>query len=136
MKNRTTLNPDTKLAETERYKRRQGAEAEGGVFNRLGRKEPATSARSDSRQRSPQAEITEVEARRLKQKGTPSDDYQYSESKDSEGGHWKSKSRRQRSNTYEDDLSQPWTCEERNPFTLGIGILVSQRTGSQPCQNI
>ncbi|GJV45233.1 reverse transcriptase domain-containing protein [Tanacetum coccineum] len=40
----------------------------------------------------------------------------YSESEDSEGGHWKSKSRRHRSNTHEDDLSQPWTCEERNPF--------------------
>ncbi|GKE38671.1 hypothetical protein Tco_1462076 [Tanacetum coccineum] len=63
---------------------------EGGVFNRLGRKEPATSARPDRRQ----------------QKGTPSrTTSQYSESEDSEGGHWKSKSRRQRSNTYEDDLS-------------------------------
>ncbi|GKB92257.1 reverse transcriptase domain-containing protein [Tanacetum coccineum] len=44
----------------------------------------------------------------------------YSESEDSEGGHWKSKSKRHRSNTYEDDLSQPWTCEERNPFTPRI----------------
>ncbi|GKB85867.1 hypothetical protein Tco_0958139 [Tanacetum coccineum] len=62
---------------------------EGGVFNRLGRKEPgATSG--------------------------------YSESKDSEGGHWKSKSKRHRSDTYEDDLSQPWTCEERNPFMTQI----------------
>ncbi|GJS27236.1 hypothetical protein Tco_0487856 [Tanacetum coccineum] len=43
---------------------------EGGVFNRLGRKEPATSARSDRRQ----------------QKGTPSrTTSQYSESEDSEG---------------------------------------------------
>ncbi|GKG45328.1 hypothetical protein Tco_0495406, partial [Tanacetum coccineum] len=24
------------------------------------------------------------------------------------------------SDTYEDDLSQPWTCEERNPFTTRI----------------
>ncbi|GKF38488.1 hypothetical protein Tco_0118549 [Tanacetum coccineum] len=70
---------------------------EGGVFNRLERKEPATSARSDSRRRSPG-----------QQKRTPSrTTSQYSESEDSEGGHWKSKSRRQRSNTYEDDLSQP-----------------------------
>ncbi|GKC61652.1 reverse transcriptase domain-containing protein, partial [Tanacetum coccineum] len=37
-----------------------------------------------------------------------------------EGGHWKSKSRRHRSNTHEDDLSQPWKCEERNPFTPRI----------------
>ncbi|GJY79938.1 hypothetical protein Tco_0492689 [Tanacetum coccineum] len=44
----------------------------------------------------------------------------HSKSKDSDGGHWKSKSRRHRSNTYEDDLSQPWTCEERNPFTPRI----------------
>ncbi|GJV37659.1 hypothetical protein Tco_1410136 [Tanacetum coccineum] len=44
----------------------------------------------------------------------------YSESEDSEGDHWKSKSKRHRSNTYEDDLSQPWTCEERNPFTPQI----------------
>ncbi|GJR93521.1 hypothetical protein Tco_0265695 [Tanacetum coccineum] len=45
---------------------------EGGVFKRLGRKEPATSACSGSRQRSPQAKRTEVEARRRQQKGTPS----------------------------------------------------------------
>ncbi|GJY74846.1 hypothetical protein Tco_0479277 [Tanacetum coccineum] len=102
---------------------------EGGVFNRLGRKEPATSARSDSRQRSPQAKRAEVEARRRQQKGTPSrTTSQYSESEDSEGGHWKSKSRRQRSNTYEDDLSQPWTCEERNPFTPRIRHFSLPRT--------
>ncbi|GKG30100.1 hypothetical protein Tco_0419998, partial [Tanacetum coccineum] len=45
---------------------------EGGVFNRLGRKEPATFARPDIRQRSPQAKRTEVEARRRQQKGTTS----------------------------------------------------------------
>ncbi|GJV81502.1 hypothetical protein Tco_1517372 [Tanacetum coccineum] len=39
---------------------------EGGVFNRLGRKEPAAFARSHSRQRSPQAKRTEVEARRYR----------------------------------------------------------------------
>ncbi|GKC31093.1 reverse transcriptase domain-containing protein [Tanacetum coccineum] len=102
---------------------------EGGVFNRLGRKEPATSARPNSRQRSPQAKRVEVEARRRQQKGTPSrTTSQYSESEDSEGGHWKSKSRRQRSNTYEDDLSQPWTCEERNPFTPRIRHFSLPRT--------
>ncbi|GJR30442.1 hypothetical protein Tco_1106674 [Tanacetum coccineum] len=42
---------------------------EGGMFNRLGGKEPATSARPDSRQRSPQAKRAEVEARRRQQKG-------------------------------------------------------------------
>ncbi|GKC18820.1 hypothetical protein Tco_1020970, partial [Tanacetum coccineum] len=83
---------------------------EGGVFNRLGRKGPATSARSDSRQRSSQARRTEIDARKRQQKGTPSrTTSQYSESEDSEGGQWKSKSKRHRSSTYEDDLSQPWT---------------------------
>ncbi|GKD74343.1 reverse transcriptase domain-containing protein [Tanacetum coccineum] len=97
--------------------------------DRLGRKEPATSAHSDSRQRSPQAKRTEVEARRRQQKGTPSrTTSQYSESEDSEGGNWKSKSRRQRSNTYEDDLSRPWTCEERNPFTPRIWNFSLPRT--------
>ncbi|GJR37033.1 hypothetical protein Tco_1212717 [Tanacetum coccineum] len=51
---------------------RPRSQKEGGVFNRLGRKEPATSARPDRRQ----------------QKGTPSrTTSQYSESEDSEGGH-------------------------------------------------
>ncbi|GJR80288.1 reverse transcriptase domain-containing protein [Tanacetum coccineum] len=63
---------------------------EGGVFDRLGRKEPGAYTRSDSHRQSSQAKGTE------------------------------SKSKRHRSNTYEDDLSQPWTCEERNPFTTRI----------------
>ncbi|GKB64182.1 hypothetical protein Tco_0920368 [Tanacetum coccineum] len=45
---------------------------EGGVFTRLGRKDPVTSERYDSRRRSPQAKRTEVETRRrLQQMGTP-----------------------------------------------------------------
>ncbi|GJX96875.1 reverse transcriptase domain-containing protein [Tanacetum coccineum] len=48
---------------------------EGGVFNRLGRKEPATSARSDSRRRSPQAKRTEVETRRHQQKSRTTSQY-------------------------------------------------------------
>ncbi|GJX92313.1 hypothetical protein Tco_0345639 [Tanacetum coccineum] len=75
---------------------------EGGVFTRLGRKDPVTSERYDSRRRSPQAKRTEVETRRHQQRQTPSrTTIQYSESEDSEGGHWKSRSRRQKSNTYE-----------------------------------
>ncbi|GKD85102.1 hypothetical protein Tco_1356256, partial [Tanacetum coccineum] len=34
----------------------------------------------------------------------------------SAGGHWKSKPNRQKS-SIEDDLSQPWLCEETDPFT-------------------
>nr|GEV88256.1 hypothetical protein [Tanacetum cinerariifolium] len=43
-----------------------------------------------------------------------------SESEDSEGGHWKSRSKKQKSSTKEDDLSQPWVCEEIDPFTPQI----------------
>ncbi|GJY36476.1 hypothetical protein Tco_0421854 [Tanacetum coccineum] len=68
-----------------------------------------------------QVKGSEVPARKHLHEGTSSRRTSgYSESEDSEGGHWKSKSKRHRSNTYEDDLSQPWTCKERNPFTTRI----------------
>ncbi|GJV37976.1 hypothetical protein Tco_1410453 [Tanacetum coccineum] len=50
--------------------RRPRPRKEGGVFNRLGRKEPATFARSGSRRRSPQAKRTKVQPMRHQQKGT------------------------------------------------------------------
>ncbi|GKD47010.1 hypothetical protein Tco_1271655 [Tanacetum coccineum] len=94
---------------------------EGGVFNRLGGKERSTSVRSDSRHQGSYEKEIEVQPRKHHHRGTSSRETgEYSESEDSEGGHWKSKSRRHRSNTHEDDLSQPWTCEERNPFTPRI----------------
>ncbi|GJT47180.1 hypothetical protein Tco_0955895 [Tanacetum coccineum] len=42
-----------------------------------------------------------------------------SESEGSAGGHWKSKPKKQKSSV-EDDLSQPWVCEETDPFTPRI----------------
>ncbi|GJW39187.1 reverse transcriptase domain-containing protein, partial [Tanacetum coccineum] len=64
---------------------------------------------------------TEVPARKHHHEGTSSRRTSgYSKSEDNEGGHWKSKSKRHRSDTYEDDLYQPWMCEERNPFTSWI----------------
>ncbi|GJX80749.1 reverse transcriptase domain-containing protein [Tanacetum coccineum] len=42
-----------------------------------------------------------------------------SESEGSVGGHWKSKPKRQKS-SIKDDLSQPWVCEETDPFTPRI----------------
>ncbi|GJW09094.1 reverse transcriptase domain-containing protein [Tanacetum coccineum] len=42
------------------------------------------------------------------------------ESEDSRGGHWKSRSKKKKSNGEEDDLSQPWVCEEIDPFTPRI----------------
>ncbi|GKC58025.1 hypothetical protein Tco_1085623 [Tanacetum coccineum] len=40
-----------------------------------------------------------------------------SEGEDNAGWHWKSRSKRQKSSAEEDDLSQPWICEETDPFT-------------------
>ncbi|GJV19086.1 hypothetical protein Tco_1368106 [Tanacetum coccineum] len=42
-----------------------------------------------------------------------------SENEHDRGGHWKSKSKKQRS-VEEEDLSQPWLCEETDPFTARI----------------
>ncbi|GJY01717.1 reverse transcriptase domain-containing protein [Tanacetum coccineum] len=41
----------------------------------------------------------------------------HSESDHDQGGHWKSK---KHGPSYEDDLSQPWLCEETDPFTARI----------------
>ncbi|GKB25567.1 reverse transcriptase domain-containing protein [Tanacetum coccineum] len=43
-----------------------------------------------------------------------------SECEDSEGGHWKSRSKKKKSCREEDDLSQPWVCEEVDHFTPRI----------------
>ncbi|GJW96648.1 reverse transcriptase domain-containing protein [Tanacetum coccineum] len=70
---------------------------EGGVFNRLGRKESGASTRSDSHHQSSQAKGIEVPARKHHHEGTSSRrTSEYSESEDNEGGHWKSKSKRHR----------------------------------------
>nr|GEU49970.1 hypothetical protein [Tanacetum cinerariifolium] len=50
-----------------------------------------------------------------------------SESEGSAGGHWKSKPKKQKSNM-EDDVSQPWVCEETNPFTPRIGYFDFPKT--------
>ncbi|GJR43808.1 hypothetical protein Tco_1311911, partial [Tanacetum coccineum] len=75
---------------------------ESTMFKRLGGRGRSASAHSDSRQKS--SRYTE----------------NYSESEDSEGGHWKSKSRRKKFNVEDDDLSQPWVCAETDPFTSRI----------------
>nr|GEU94975.1 reverse transcriptase domain-containing protein [Tanacetum cinerariifolium] len=40
-----------------------------------------------------------------------------SKSEGSAGGHWKSRSKKQRSNIKDDDLSRPWLCVETDSFT-------------------
>ncbi|GJU05707.1 hypothetical protein Tco_1122137 [Tanacetum coccineum] len=79
----------------------------------VGGKEQSASAHYDSRHQSSYAKGTEMQPRKHHHRGTsPRGNSRYSESEDSEGGHWKSKSKRHMSNTYEDDLSQ---CEKK-PF--------------------
>ncbi|GKA75879.1 reverse transcriptase domain-containing protein [Tanacetum coccineum] len=50
-----------------------------------------------------------------------------SESKGSARGHWKSKPKKQKSSV-EDGLSQPWVCEEKDPFTPRIYYFDFPRT--------
>ncbi|GJU42533.1 reverse transcriptase domain-containing protein [Tanacetum coccineum] len=60
-------------------------------------KEQSASAHSDSRHQSSHAKGTEVQLKKHHHRGTlPRGNSRYSESKDSEGGHWKSKSKRHR----------------------------------------
>ncbi|GJS70395.1 hypothetical protein Tco_0703236 [Tanacetum coccineum] len=61
---------------------------EGGVFNRLGRKEPGVYTRSDSHHQSSQVRGTEIPARKHHHEGTSSRRTRgYSESEESERGH-------------------------------------------------
>nr|GEW48958.1 hypothetical protein [Tanacetum cinerariifolium] len=50
------------------------------------------------------------------------------ESEDSGGGKWKEKSKKKRSGMEEDDLSQPWVCEEIHPFTPRIRYFYFPKT--------
>ncbi|GJY51843.1 hypothetical protein Tco_0442690 [Tanacetum coccineum] len=78
---------------------------EKGVFHRLGDKEKGTKSASKKNNNKRES------SRRTKV---------ISEGEDSAGGHWKSRSKRQKSSIEEDDLSQPWVCEETDPFTPRI----------------
>nr|GEW80461.1 hypothetical protein [Tanacetum cinerariifolium] len=77
---------------------------EGGVFKRLGSREKSVSACSDNYDHHSHSRYTEA----------------LSESEDSGGGHWKSRTKKKKSSGEEDDLSQPWVCEETDPFTPRI----------------
>ncbi|GJV18605.1 hypothetical protein Tco_1367625 [Tanacetum coccineum] len=81
-----------------RHDHKSKARRESTVFKRLGSKGRSASAHSDSRQES---------SRYMEN---------HSESEDSEGGHWKSKSRRQKSSVEDDDLSQPWDFKKGGGF--------------------
>ncbi|GJT19049.1 reverse transcriptase domain-containing protein [Tanacetum coccineum] len=78
---------------------------EMGVFHRLGDKEKGTKP----------APKRYHDRKAYSRKGG-----RMSESEDSAGGHWKSKSKKQRSSMEDEDLSQPWVYEETDPFTPRI----------------
>ncbi|GJW10713.1 reverse transcriptase domain-containing protein [Tanacetum coccineum] len=78
---------------------------EKGVFHRLGDKEKGTEPASKRHH----------DRKAYSRKGE-----RMSESEDNAGEHWKSKSKKQRSSMEDDDLSQPWVCEETDPFTPRI----------------
>ncbi|GJV77395.1 hypothetical protein Tco_1508979 [Tanacetum coccineum] len=96
---------------------------EGGVFNRLGEKNKAhypAACLTYPPQPVSRTKGTEVQPRKHHHRGTsPQGNSKYSESEDNEGSHWKSKSKRHRSNTTRRS-SLTWTCEKRNPFTPRI----------------
>nr|GEX11332.1 reverse transcriptase domain-containing protein [Tanacetum cinerariifolium] len=79
---------------------------EGSVFKRLGSRGRSVSARSDNHNQHSYSRYTEA----------------LLESKDSEGGHKKSRSKKKKSSREEDDLSQPW--EIKNQLVLATTYLI------------
>ncbi|GKB59896.1 hypothetical protein Tco_0916082 [Tanacetum coccineum] len=67
-------------------------------------------------------------ARRYNKRASLKKTEELSESEGSAGGHWKSKLKRSMS-IIEDDLSQPWVCEETNHFTPRIHYFDFLKTG-------
>ncbi|GJY39900.1 hypothetical protein Tco_0426264 [Tanacetum coccineum] len=53
-----------------------------------------------------------------RRQAAPTEETYPSESEHGQGGRWKSKSKKR--STYEEDLSQPWLCEETDAFTARI----------------
>ncbi|GJV04574.1 reverse transcriptase domain-containing protein [Tanacetum coccineum] len=88
-------------------------EKEGGVFKRLGSRGMSVSAHSDSHNQSSYSRYTDA----------------LFKSEDSGGGHCKSRSKKKKPSREEDDLSQPWVCEEVDPFTPRIRYYDFPKTG-------
>ncbi|GJW14969.1 reverse transcriptase domain-containing protein [Tanacetum coccineum] len=108
---------------------------ENGVFHKLRDKGKSVSAHSnDSRRQSYHNSRRDTEScyQSSRSRGTkPASEKHHkrasshktealSESEGSAGGHWKSRSKKQRPGIEEDNLSQPWVCEETDPFTPRI----------------
>ncbi|GJV23694.1 hypothetical protein Tco_1376389 [Tanacetum coccineum] len=82
---------------------------DGNVFGRLGHRRTGARHGYHSRDR---------DRPRIMKRGRESESSlsRVSKSRTSDGGHWKSKSKRHKL-TDEDDLAVPWSCEEVDPFT-------------------
>ncbi|GJZ56992.1 reverse transcriptase domain-containing protein [Tanacetum coccineum] len=85
-----------------RHDQKNKARRESNVFERHGIRGRSVSAYFDSRQEN--SRYTE----------------KHSESEDSGGGHWKSKSQKQKPSIEDDDLSKPWVCADTDPFMSQI----------------
>ncbi|GJW02789.1 hypothetical protein Tco_1561645 [Tanacetum coccineum] len=108
---------------------------EKGVFHRLGDKGKSVFVHSDDsrhwshhssrrntkscHQSSRSRATKSAFGRRYNKRASSRRTEELSESESSAGGYWKSKLKRQKS-SIEDDLSQPWVCEETDPFTPRI----------------
>ncbi|GJT36441.1 reverse transcriptase domain-containing protein [Tanacetum coccineum] len=69
------------------------------------------SAHSESRYQSSRSRRTEPIPKKRYHEGTSSRRMEsFSDSEDSRGGHWKSRSKKQKSSIEEDDMSQPWAA--------------------------
>ncbi|GJZ92042.1 hypothetical protein Tco_0664107 [Tanacetum coccineum] len=111
-------------------------ERERNVFTRLGSREPDVFSRLWSRDRPRHEQRPDPKSRSERQREiekeynvadranrralTPIRESSLSESENIREGHWKSKSKKQKSSTDEDDLSQPWLCEKTDQFTPQI----------------
>ncbi|GKB60501.1 reverse transcriptase domain-containing protein [Tanacetum coccineum] len=102
IRKRTTKMLKRERSRSPRHDQKNKARRESNVFERLRSRGWSVSAYSDSRQEN--SRYTE----------------EHSKSEDSRGGHWKSKSQKQKPSIEDDDLSKPWVCAETDPFTSRI----------------
>nr|GEY59209.1 reverse transcriptase domain-containing protein [Tanacetum cinerariifolium] len=96
-----------------RHRLEEKGRKEGGVFGRLGDKRKNVSARSESRYQSSCSRRRESVPRKRHHECSRRIE---TLSKSEDRGHWKSRSKKPKLSIEENDLSQPWVCEETNPF--------------------
>nr|GEW34378.1 reverse transcriptase domain-containing protein [Tanacetum cinerariifolium] len=90
---------------------------EGAVFKRLGVKEEMCPHTRRAATKVPGQEEPSQPRKRYHEGTSSWRTKPLSKSKDSGGGHSKSRLKKQKSSIEEDDLSQPWGCKEIDPFT-------------------